>query len=77
MSSSPPPDILQQIVETKKREVAAAKIAVPLDLLKERCAAIETPRNFFAVLTKHPEGLVNIIAEVKKSSPSRHDEGGL
>jgi indole-3-glycerol phosphate synthase len=63
---------LQQIVQTKKREVAAAKIAVPLELLRERCHAIETPRNFFAALTKVPDGggLVNIIAEVKKSSPS-------
>ena len=64
------PDILQQIVETKKREVASAKIAVPLEVLQEKCAAAEPPRNFFAALTKQPEGLVNIIAEVKKSSPS-------
>ncbi len=64
------PDILQQIVETKKREVAAAKIAVPEGVLRERCAGVEMPRNFFAALTKQPEGLVNIIAEVKKSSPS-------
>lgn len=64
------PDILQQIVETKKEEVAAAKGRAPEGELKKRCAEAEGPRNFFAALTKEPEGLVNIIAEVKKSSPS-------
>jgi len=64
------PDILQQIVETKKGEVAAAKLKVPLETLKEQCAAADQPRNFFAALTREPTGLVNIIAEVKKSSPS-------
>lgn len=69
-SSSGIPDILQQIVQTKKEEVAAAKNRVPVERLKEQCAAMENPRNFFAALTKEPEGLVNIIAEVKKASPS-------
>jgi indole-3-glycerol phosphate synthase len=45
-------------------------MAVPESLLRERCGVIEPPRNFFAALTKEPDGLVNIIAEVKKASPS-------
>ena len=66
------PDILQQIVATKKREVAEAVAREPLDALKVRAAAAEQPRNFFAALTKSPAdgGLANIIAEVKKASPS-------
>jgi indole-3-glycerol phosphate synthase len=64
------PDILQQIVQTKKTEIAAAKAALPLTELQKRAADAETPRNFFAALTKLPDGLVNIIAEVKKASPS-------
>ncbi len=64
------PDILQQIVETKKQEVVAAKSRVSMEELKARCAAAEGPRNFFAAATREPDGLVNIIAEVKKSSPS-------
>lgn len=68
------PDILQQIVETKKAEVAQAKSRVPEVELRDMCARMaeagEFPRNFFAALTKQPEGLVNIIAEVKRSSPS-------
>jgi len=64
------PDILQQIVETKKQEVAAAKLRVPEQQLRDKVLGLEQPRNFFAALTKEPDGLVNIIAEVKKSSPS-------
>lgn len=64
------PDILQQIVQTKKTEIAAAKASVPLPELQQRAAEAPTPRNFFAALTKQPDGLVNIIAEVKKASPS-------
>jgi indole-3-glycerol phosphate synthase len=66
------PDILQQIVQTKKQEVAEAKTRVPESELKRRIASgeLEPARNFFAALTKPPEGLVNIIAEVKKGSPS-------
>src|SRR3954464_6374840 len=64
------PDILQQIVETKKQEVAAAKARTPQADQVARIASTEPPRNFFAALTKKPEGLVNIIAEVKKASPS-------
>ena len=52
--------------------MAAAKGRVPEERLRERVAGggLEQPRNFFAALTKEPEGLVNIIAEVKKASPS-------
>jgi len=64
------PDILQQIVETKKQEVAAAKATTAQSDLIARIASTEAPRNFFAALTKNPDGFVNIIAEVKKSSPS-------
>lgn len=64
------PDILQQIIETKKREVAEAKKRVDVDTLRERCLKAEPPRNFFAALTKEPKGLCNIIAEVKQASPS-------
>ena len=68
------PDILQQIVETKKAEVAAAKGRIPEAQLKARCEELKTvgdlPRNFFAAMIKEPDGLVNVIAEVKRASPS-------
>lgn len=64
------PNILQQIVETKKHEVAEAKKRVSLEDLKRQCALAEATRDFFAALTKNPNGLANVIAEVKKASPS-------
>ncbi len=64
------PNILQQIVETKKREVAENSQRVSLEALRERCATADPVRNFFAAATKEPKGLVNVIAEIKKASPS-------
>jgi indole-3-glycerol phosphate synthase len=66
----PVADILQQIVETKKGEVFAARQRTPESDLRHQCADLPTPRNFFAAVTKPPEGLANVIAEVKKASPS-------
>ena len=80
MSTPPPsppspsslPDILQQIVQTKKQEVAAAKARESIDSLRNRCAGLPATRNFFAAVTKEPThgGIANVIAEVKKASPS-------
>jgi indole-3-glycerol phosphate synthase len=70
MSNSDMPNILQEIVATKKREVAAAKERAAESELRRRAADMEGPRNFFAALTREPDGLVNVIAEVKKASPS-------
>jgi len=64
------PDILQQIVATKKRELAAALFAMPLTEMKALALSAPPSRNFFAALTRKPDGLVNIIAEIKKASPS-------
>ena len=66
------PDILQQIVQTKKQEVAAAKTRESIDALRARCEGLPATRNFFAAVTKTPThgGWANVIAEVKKASPS-------
>ncbi len=63
-------NILQKIVETKKREVAQAMSRMPLTELQAQCRDLEDPRNFFTAVTREPAGLVNVIAEVKKASPS-------
>lgn len=38
--------------------------------LQRRCSDLPPTRNFFAAITRKPTGLVNVIAEVKKASPS-------
>lgn len=62
--------ILATILETKRKEVAALHAEVGLATLKAQAADAPRARNFFTAVTKQPQGLVNLIAEVKKASPS-------
>ncbi len=62
--------ILDQIVADKRKEVAARKAALPLEELRKQLRDLPKCRNFYqAVTKKNPRGL-NVIAEVKKASPS-------
>ncbi len=65
--------ILDQIVNHKREEVAAAKAAVPLAELRARLGELEDqPRGFARALrASHESGWTTVIAEVKKGSPSR------
>ena len=63
-------NILNQIIADKRVEVAAQKERRPLELVKDAAAGMKKCRNFYTAVTKkHPRGL-NVIAEVKKASPS-------
>ena len=63
--------ILDQIIETKRQEVAERKQSAPIEQLKEMIATLGRPRNFFQAVSKKPQGKpLNLIAEVKKASPS-------
>jgi indole-3-glycerol phosphate synthase len=63
--------ILDEIIETKKQEVAERKERVPVEQLKDTIATLGRPRNFFQAVTKEPgKKALNLIAEVKKASPS-------
>jgi indole-3-glycerol phosphate synthase len=65
-------DILAKITETKQREVAAAKAAISLEVLRKRAEAAPAVRPFAAALeAKHRAGLPALIAEIKKASPSK------
>jgi indole-3-glycerol phosphate synthase len=61
--------ILEKIVATKRREVAAAKAATPEPELRARLADAPPPRDFLAALAA--DGPIKLIAEVKKASPSK------
>ena len=66
---------LDDILKTKRGEIAERKAATPVEELKERIAELGRPRNFFAAVAADPEEAepprrLNLIAEVKKASPS-------
>lgn len=65
-----PQNILDKILQTKRKEVAELHRTYHLDDLKAQAAAAPRARNFFTAATKKPAGLVNLIAEIKKASPS-------
>lgn len=62
--------ILDQIVQTKQEEVALRKTISPLEQLKETIDTLGRPRNFFHAVTRKTDKPLNLIAEVKKASPS-------
>lgn len=62
--------ILERILPDVRRELDAARLAVPLDEIKRRAAAARPPRDFAGALTAGGFGL---IAEVKRRSPSMGD----
>ncbi|NLW87614.1 MAG: indole-3-glycerol phosphate synthase TrpC [Planctomycetes bacterium] len=65
-----PQNILDAILETKRKEVEQLRAAAGLDDLKAAAADAPPARNFFSAVTRKPSRLVNLIAEVKKASPS-------
>ena len=65
-------DILQRILAVKADELAAAKSAKPLAVLRAEAEAAAKPRDFVAALrAKVAAGAAAVIAEIKKASPSR------
>jgi indole-3-glycerol phosphate synthase len=63
-------NILDEIVAYKRTEIASAKERVSLEELQAACVGLPRCRNFVKAVTKrHPRG-INVIAEVKKASPS-------
>ena len=63
-------NILNKIIDAKRKELARAKRARPLEQLQEDISGVPRVRNFFAACTRRPQRQVNIIAEIKRASPS-------
>jgi indole-3-glycerol phosphate synthase len=64
------PSFLERIIETKRQEVAGRKARVPVESLKETIGTLGRPRNFFQAVTGPGRFKLNLIAEIKKASPS-------
>ncbi|MFI4873998.1 MAG: indole-3-glycerol-phosphate synthase, partial [Blastopirellula sp. JB062] len=61
--------ILDNIVATKREEIAVAKSQYPAEKLESLLAEAPPVRDFFAALSA--SGPIKLIAEVKKASPSK------
>jgi indole-3-glycerol phosphate synthase len=65
-------DILEQILATKRDEVALALTRVPLEQMRARAEAAAPARDFVGALrAKIAAGQPAVIAEIKKASPSK------
>ena len=65
-------DILNKIIATKRREIAAALAAKPLAVVEAEAAAQPAPRDFVgAIRARLAAGQPAVIAEIKKASPSK------
>jgi len=65
-------DILQQILETKRAEVAVARQALPLSAVEEAARCAPPVRDFTAAIRARVQaGQTAVIAEIKKASPSK------
>jgi len=68
---TPMNDVLREIVENKRAEVAVAKARCSFQELEAMVAQAEEPRNFFAAVTRHTnKSHMSVIAEIKRQSPS-------
>ncbi|MHC4545888.1 MAG: indole-3-glycerol phosphate synthase TrpC [Planctomycetota bacterium] len=63
-------NILDKIIADKKAEIELRKSQVGLEQLKEQVQSLPKCRNFYKAVTKANNRGINVIAEVKKASPS-------
>lgn len=65
-------DILNNILVSKRAEIAASKATIPLAAMRAKAEAEPPPRDFVgAILSKIAAGKPAVIAEIKKASPSK------
>jgi indole-3-glycerol phosphate synthase len=62
--------ILEKILAAKRLEIEQRQKATPIESLKEQIPSLPRPRNFFHAVTRPTRKLLNLIAEIKKASPS-------
>ncbi len=63
-------NILEQIIIDKKAEVKQRKSKASIEQLEEQISTMLKCRNFYKAVTKPNSRGINVIAEVKKASPS-------
>lgn len=63
-------DILDKILADKRAEVVSRQSQTSLEKLKQQVRSMPRCRNFYKAVTKPSSRGINVIAEVKKASPS-------
>jgi indole-3-glycerol phosphate synthase len=63
-------NILDKIIVDKRAEVSSRQSEVSLDNLKQQIRSLPKCRNFYKAVTRPNRRGINVIAEVKKASPS-------
>lgn len=63
-------NILDKIIADKRQEVEQGKSHTSLDYFKEQISSLPKCRNFYKAVTQSGSRGINVIAEVKKASPS-------
>ena len=63
-------NILDKIIADKKQEVEERKSLISVDELKDRISSLPKCRNFYKAVTSPNARGINVIAEIKKASPS-------
>jgi indole-3-glycerol phosphate synthase len=66
------PDILRKIEAYKRTEISEAKVRMPLKTLQRQAHDHDPPRGFVKAIEQRAHaGMVALIAEIKKASPSK------
>ncbi len=65
-----PQNILERICQTKRKEIARLRAETPLTELRRRATEAPRAQNFFTAMTARPRRRMNLIAEIKRASPS-------
>jgi indole-3-glycerol phosphate synthase len=63
-------NILEKIIEDKRIEVDQRKAGIGIDQLDAQISIMPKCRNFYSAVTKRNRRGINVIAEIKKASPS-------
>ena len=64
-------DILKTIVEHKKQQIVQAEAQIPLRQVRERARSLAHARSLAEALYPASGKKVNVIAEIKRASPSK------